>query len=419
MTMVGRPPVRLVVVDSSLLDIDMHNFNFARGVVRDGPKLGLAPRMVIPRRAAGRLAETIDASAVLSMSVDDLLMQDGLSWRIADAIDGGAMLADDLAALDGPDAIGGAVVVLPTATAREMLGLALAIERGHRPLAVVLGFHELKTGDAEQRSTNQALGLLRYATNRLRRVFPAEQILVSATTGALAKRLAEILNHTARLWPHPMWYDLALPAPDPAGPAADGRTTIAVLGGTRRDKGGELLVDIARHAQPLAGRARLLVQLMPRSRGREGNPIAEGLADDPLVVVRRGTMPESVLLHHCGTADAILLPYEPEEYRERASGIFALAVALGRPVIVPDGTWMAERLREGEATGLIVAVHAAFAYARAMARIVDDRARFLEAAALRAASWRARENGVQYLAAMIRVLSEVGFWPAGHIGSSG
>ncbi|BBK38050.1 hypothetical protein STAQ_31280 [Allostella sp. ATCC 35155] len=419
MTMVGRPPVRLVVVDSSLLDVDMHNFNFARGVVRDGPKLGLAPRMVIPRRAAGRLADAIGASAVLSMSVDDLLMHDGLSWRIADAIDGGAMLADDLEALDGPDAIDGAVMLLPTATAREILGLALTIERGPRPLAVVLGFHELKTGETEQRSTNQALGLLRYATNRLRRVFPAERILASATTGPLAKRLAGVLNHTVRLWPHPMWYDLAAPAPDPAGPAADGRATIAVLGGTRRDKGGELLVDIARHAQPLAARARLLVQLMPRSHGREGNPIAEGLADDPLVVVRRGMLPESALLHHCGTVDAILLPYEPDEYRERASGIFALAVAMGRPVIVSDGTWMAERLREGAATGLIVAVHAAFAYARAMAAIVDDRARFLEAAALRAASWRERENGVQHLATMIRVLSEAGVWPAGHMGSSG
>ena len=54
-------PVRLVVVDTNLLDIDMHNYNFARGVARDAGKLGLAPAILAPRRAPPALVLTLGA----------------------------------------------------------------------------------------------------------------------------------------------------------------------------------------------------------------------------------------------------------------------------------------------------------------------------------------------------------------------
>lgn len=43
-------------------------------------------------------------------------------------------------------------------------------------------------------------------------------------------------------------------------------------------------------------------------------------------------------------SDIVLLPYEPQAYRARSSGIFVEALAVGRPVIVPAGTWMATQL---------------------------------------------------------------------------
>ncbi len=412
-------PVRLVVVDTNLLDIDMHNYNFARGVARDAGKLGLAPAILAPRRARPALVRSLGARPVLSVSAEDVLMDDRTSWRIAEAIDGGAILADDLAALDGPAAIAGAVVLLPTASAREIMALALAIGRTGPPAAIVLGFHSLRTGDTELRPTNQVLGLLRYSLNRLRQVFPADRILVNATTGLLAQAMAGLLNQPTRIYPHPIWYDLAEPAPDAGAPPPDGRPTIAVLGGNRLDKGGAMLAEIARHAVDLADRARLLVQVMPRYRSREETTIAEGLHGNPLVAVRMGVMPESAMLHHCRTVDAVLLPYDPAEYRDRASGIFALAVAMGRPVIVPAGTWMAERMEAGEATGLVVRIHAPFAYAGAMRNFLDRRAQFQAAAALRAEPWARRENGVRYLEAMVRDLGRAAIWPSFHIGSSG
>jgi hypothetical protein len=44
--------------------------------------------------------------------------------------------------------------------------------------------------------------------------------------------------------------------------------------------------------------------------------------------------------------DAVLLPYDPDHYYARSSGIFVEALAAARPVIVPAGTWMALQLAE-------------------------------------------------------------------------
>ncbi|WP_374448655.1 hypothetical protein [Stella sp.] len=415
----ARGRVRLIVVDTNLLDVDMHNFNFARGVARDGRRFGLAPRIVVPKRAPASLVQALHARAVLSFSAADTLMQDRLSWRIAETVDGGALLAADLAALDGSAAIADSVVLLPTASSREILALALALERIAPPRAIVMGFHSLRTGDPDRRPTNQVLGLLRYAMNRLRRVFPPERILVHATTGLLAKDMADLLRHQVRVCPHPIWYDLAAPVLDAEAPPPDGRTTFAVLGGNRLDKGSDMVAGIAREGVGLADRARLLVQLLPRLREPAGTSIADALAGNPLVAIRRGVMPESAMLHHCATADAVLLPYDPAEYRDRASGIFAMAVAMGRPVIAPAGTWMAERLQAGEATGIVVQVHAAFAYVAAMRRFLVEPARFQAAAAQRAAPWRARESGLRYLEAMVRDLDRAGLWTGPQMSSSG
>jgi hypothetical protein len=43
-------------------------------------------------------------------------------------------------------------------------------------------------------------------------------------------------------------------------------------------------------------------------------------------------------------ADVIVLPYEQSAYQARSSGIFVEALAAGKPVVVPSGTWMALQL---------------------------------------------------------------------------
>ena len=52
--------------------------------------------------------------------------------------------------------------------------------------------------------------------------------------------------------------------------------------------------------------------------------------------------------------DLILLPYSPEAYAERTSGIFVEAITAGKPALVTDGTWMAYELTRCGLGGLVI-----------------------------------------------------------------
>jgi hypothetical protein len=58
-------------------------------------------------------------------------------------------------------------------------------------------------------------------------------------------------------------------------------------------------------------------------------------------------------LRWMATADVILLPYQPESYRERTSGIFVEAIVAGKIPLVTDGTWMSFQLRRHGLSELI------------------------------------------------------------------
>jgi len=53
------------------------------------------------------------------------------------------------------------------------------------------------------------------------------------------------------------------------------------------------------------------------------------------------------------TVDAVVLPYHPKHYDRRASMLFAQVVVNQKPVVVSSGTWMAEEIRKGNASGVV------------------------------------------------------------------
>jgi glycosyltransferase involved in cell wall biosynthesis len=53
-------------------------------------------------------------------------------------------------------------------------------------------------------------------------------------------------------------------------------------------------------------------------------------------------------------SDVVVLPYTASGYREATSGVFAEAVAAGRPVLAARNTWMSHELARGHGAGLIV-----------------------------------------------------------------
>jgi glycosyltransferase involved in cell wall biosynthesis len=62
---------------------------------------------------------------------------------------------------------------------------------------------------------------------------------------------------------------------------------------------------------------------------------------------------EEAYLQLLRDADVLLLPYRPETYRERTSGVFCEALSAGKPVIVSEGSLMARQVSR-ERTGWLL-----------------------------------------------------------------
>jgi glycosyltransferase involved in cell wall biosynthesis len=132
------------------------------------------------------------------------------------------------------------------------------------------------------------------------------------------------------------------------------------FGGLRREKGAQLLAPAI---ASFAGRypdARFIVHAPPGS----DRDAVRALELVPRVeLIRKSFARKSDYFSCIGRARWILLPYDPEPYAERTSGIFIEALGLGVPVVITAGTWMATELRVRGGRGLVMPEYGAAALA--------------------------------------------------------
>lgn len=116
------------------------------------------------------------------------------------------------------------------------------------------------------------------------------------------------------------------------------------------------------------------------------------------------TMGNSEYAERTNAVDVTLLPYDPERFGPRGSGIFTEAVAAGRPIIAAQGIYAATSIEQGEAEGEIFAPYEAAALAAAIERLLprlsECRARAIE----RAARFARRHSGDAYSDVLLSVL---------------
>jgi glycosyltransferase involved in cell wall biosynthesis len=182
-----------------------------------------------------------------------------------------------------------------------------------------------------------------------------------------------------------------------------GPLRIVYLGDARDEKGFHLLADVV---DTLAKR------LFPSGRGRfvfqanvsvAGDSMAQASARRRLaayspseVELITEELPISTFHDLLNDADIVVLPYDSASYARRSSGILAQALAAGRVVIVPAGTWMARQVHPSASLlfaegGLAAAVEAAVEGWDELSRAAQDRA----------AQWRAEHDPEKFLAQLL------------------
>jgi glycosyltransferase involved in cell wall biosynthesis len=228
----------------------------------------------------------------------------------------------------------------------------------------------------------------REAFGLLRRSVGSTRLRVFCETAALADDYRRLLSFEVDVMSGP---GLALPRIDSPSDPRSSRPTIVCLGYANRAKGYGLLPRAVASVLERHSDARFLIHgISQGSDAADDARVFERLADlGPRVDVRLDVLSRHEYESLLAAADFLLLPYDPDVYRTRGSGIFSEAARLGIPVIAPEACAFAQPAFDGgwavpiaryDAGGVAEAILAALAdrqalteRARAAAAQCEDR----------------------------------------------
>ncbi len=170
-------------------------------------------------------------------------------------------------------------------------------------------------------------------------------------TAELAADYTALAGFSFGVLPYAFRADLIPPSPPriTAGPLR-----VLFLGDLRKEKGFTKLPALVR-AMGTGEKSRVQFVVPGAIHPEEREPTMLGalaeLESYPESVVERpyrdGFVPANDYYRLLSSADIVLCFYDPKAYRARSSGIFAEAVAAGKPTIVSAGTWMASEQLTG------------------------------------------------------------------------
>ena len=193
-----------------------------------------------------------------------------------------------------------------------------------------------------------------HCLNAIHRIL-GDRFLLVTDSEALSEDFAAIYRHRIATLPIPLPAHLAA---DDRGSRRAGRLRIGYLGDARPSKGFHLLPRLIARVLQDNEEVQFVIQCPPAASGTGDTvPGVDDLramesASGGRVILIQERLDEQGYAELMRSLDAVLIPYLRAGYIAPTSGILAEAMALGRPVIVPSGTWMSREL--GRTNGGVV-----------------------------------------------------------------
>lgn len=379
----------LFVIEDALRSLQGRAWHEALGIREACRRRRLPARFYVAAGADAALAAELDAAAVLPADGDT--GRDGFWGHIDGFVERGNRFASACRHLRRDGIKNDDELWLPSVTPAAAYGTGLwAREAGADFVPrIVLNvvFDDFLDRDGRY---NDRASLYRTAAAQLAAA-AGDRVLWTANSEAIRAVLATLIDADVRLFPMPMGYDTD-DRNGSRGQSDGDRLRIAILGEHRAEKGARLAAQVVRAAP--AGHDFFVQTGLARSSSRD--ELAD-LAVLPSVEVHRGGLDRREYLAALRSCDAVLLPYDRRSYARRTSGVFAEAVGFGKPVVVPAGTWMSERIARGEAVGIPFYEPTVDSVLGALRRVRVQRTALERRAAEVQSAWRRRHSADAYL----------------------
>lgn len=384
--------MRFILIANGLINRSGHHYMEARSFREEAAQHGIDCLVLAHRDIAPELRGELSALPLFhhspyAESASRRFWRQLLHfWRL------GRSMAQQLLSLQTEQIAADDMVVCPLTKAAEMLGLALWLKRipRHRRPRLALNFmidDISRHRPSPHGITTKRLPVLCYrgAFSLLRKACAPDRLLLSAGGDAFAHVMARILKHPVQVFPLPVQHKLP---PQPPGEGGPGQGPLIVyLGHMHRRKGAHLVGEIVRRVLVQHSRCRFLLQANPLEWGDLWSEEIGPIGGDR-VLIHRGEMGQGDYQSWLHRADLVLMPYVPQHYRLQTSGVFSEAMALGKPCIIPEGTWLAEMARRHYGGVTIFPSHTPAAIADAVLHALDKLADLAVTMATVSRHWR-------------------------------
>lgn len=221
-------------------------------------------------------------------------------------------------------------------------------------------------------------------------------LFFTAENGAVADMYLKRFGIVTKLLP------IATRAPQRA-PRPGVRTRLGFFGYSKSEKGFHLLPETIAICLRRNLAVDFIVQVQHTRWESETIEAERKLRRFPGVEIVEGAMDVSRYVQMTNAADVTLLPYDPQRFGLRGSGIYTEAVVAGRPIIAAKGLYAAVQIERGEAEGEIFAPYGSEPLANAIEKLLPRLSECRARAASRAAEFASRHSCDAYVEVLLNL----------------
>jgi glycosyltransferase involved in cell wall biosynthesis len=393
------------ILDPQLADQNGHYLNYCTLAVRALQQRGI-PVSIHARRGCQVTCDGVVPGQVFSHDIFKEIGRDPQVWALENFHAVNQAFAADLARMDTSAMNADDLLFFPSLNQNQLYGLALWLARIPAPrrpaVAVLLRYLTHEMDYVKGRANHGMLAhLFRYA---------AQALLATQARTVFCADTREMCNAFQGVFGCPV---LEVPvAMDPparvASVATGARPNVVYLGHMSQLKGFHLMPDIILRCLALKPRPRFTVQIQNRTqRGFESHVQWFDRQPASEVSLVAGAQSPEEYYRLMAEADIVLLPYRPTYYGHCSSGVFAEAAALGKVVVVPEGTVAARQAREFELGAVVAADWTAPAIAEAVGAAVREKARLQAKADAAADRFRTEQSAAAFWSRLLGALPGV------------
>jgi glycosyltransferase involved in cell wall biosynthesis len=396
----------LHILDPQLLDEGGHYLNYCSLAVREASRRGI-PVSIYARRECRIECEGLRPLPVFSHDIFKEAGRDPLVWPIENFQALNHAFLGDLSQIDLSRFSADDLLFFPSLNQNQLYGVALWLARipaPRRPAVAVLLRYLTHEMDYVKGRANHAMlaHYFRYAARALCGV--QSRTFFCADTREMCEAFQSVLGCPVLEVPVAM-------DPPPAVESGPGgaRPNVTYLGHTSQLKGFHLLPEIIRGALKLDPRPRFTVQIQ-NGHQHGFDPLLQWFRKQPAseIGVVEGALSPGEYYRLMAEADIVLLPYSPSYYGRCSSGVFAEAAALGKVIVVPDGTVAARQGREYDLGISVASSWTGTALAEAVGEAVRGRMQLRAKAAAAAARFRTEQSVENFWSRLLSAVREAG-----------